>query len=74
MKVPCKECICLATCRAKARSANNANPLVIDCTIVYSYLDYFNKHERPMYRQTRVNKVRKALGLKKKGRGRFHER
>jgi hypothetical protein len=74
MKVPCKECICLATCRAKVRSANSANPIDIDCIIAYSYMDYFNVDERPMYRQTRLNKVRKALGLKKKRRQRAHEK
>ena len=72
MKVPCKECICLAICRTKVRDTRSLNG--IDCIIAYNYVDYLNKDERPMYRQTRMNKVRKALGLKKKRRKRLHER
>jgi hypothetical protein len=66
MKPPCQDCITLAICRAKIRIDKGMKV----CKLIPKYIDppdgiYRKGRERPMYRQTRINKVRKALGLRK---------
>lgn len=66
MKTPCQDCITLAICRSKLRAFGELRV----CPLLCKYVDppdgiYVEGKERYMYRQTRINKVRKALGLKK---------
>lgn len=61
MKVPCKDCLTLAICRAKVRQPR----WTIMCPLINAYSAPRTPNELPMYVQTRINKVRKTLGLKK---------
>ena len=72
MKAPCKDCIILALCRARVKPSGR---LFIICSLIDKYIDppdgvfmHRGGVERPMHRQTRINKVRKTLGLKKQRR------
>jgi hypothetical protein len=67
MKPPCKDCITIAICRVRARSIR---ALLHTCQLADNYIDPPDGvlrpgKERPMYRRTRINKIRKLLGLKK---------
>ena len=63
MKAPCVDCLTLSICRQKVYTKRSIE--VITCPFVRRYIDAL-MNERPMYMYTRVNKVRKALGLKKR--------
>ena len=64
MKVPCRDCLTLAICRQKIKGELNLT--ISFCPLLNSYV-YDKKlyGKRPMYRYSRINKVRKALGLRK---------
>ena len=64
MKVPCRDCLTLAICRQRVRGEFNLT--ISFCPLINSYV-YDKKlfDKRPMYRYARVNKVRRALGLRK---------
>jgi hypothetical protein len=68
MKCPCKDCLTLGICKGKI---GNISQLEIEfCPLVENYI--YSKEimsKRPMYRKTRINKIRMVLGMgKKKGR------
>lgn len=66
MKPPCRECITFPMCKSRL----NEDGRVEVCSLVQKYVDppdgiYDENRERPMYRQTRINKIRKSFGIKK---------
>lgn len=70
MKAPCKNCLTLSMCKQKRRIKKELPIPVAFCPLVVNYINQSCRQpERPMYRRTRINKVRKVFGLKKlKGR------
>ena len=70
MKVPCVDCITFSMCKQKHRLKKGLPIPVAFCPIVVNYIDQpCRQPEHPMYRRTRINKLRKVFGLKKfKGR------
>ena len=69
MNPPCKDCITLGLCRARVKPSGI---LFIECSLIDRFIDppdgvFMHREgvERPMYRRTRINEVRQALGLKK---------
>ena len=65
MKPPCRNCLVLAICRAKVKQPTWTIPCPLIKEYIQSPIFILHKCENEMYMRNRLNKVRKALGLKK---------
>jgi hypothetical protein len=65
MKPPCKDCLTLAICKGKVGTISQLE--IDDCPLVSKYINSEEMlSKRPMYRDSRINKIRVIFGFKKK--------